>query len=85
MAAPKLWPFPGALEELDPAGLGTASAGGWEGAEGDGVGEGRGRGLLSLRGVVEMSVPRSAVAQGETVFAPTAGNLAVHDKPWWRD
>lgn len=31
MAAPKLWPFPGALKELDPAGLGTACAGGWGG------------------------------------------------------
>ena len=59
MAAPKLWPFPGALKELDPAGLGTASAGGWGCAEGGGgVGEGRGRGLLNQRGMVEMSASR---------------------------
>lgn len=85
MAAPKLWPFPGALKELDPAGLGTASAGGWGCAEGDGgVGEGRGRGLKPTGdgGNVRLA---SAVAQGEILLAPTAGDLAVHDKPWCRD
>lgn len=54
MATPKLWPFPGALRELDPAGLRTTRAS-------------RGRGNAAAEdsqptAVVEMSLSGSAVA-----------------------
>lgn len=84
MAAPKLWPCPSALKELDPAGLGTASAGGW-GCAGGRRGWGRPRsGLFKPTGVIG-NVTSAAVLKEEILFAPTAGDLAVHDKPWWRD
>lgn len=54
MATPKLWPFPGALRELDPAGLLTP-----------GASRGRGNAAAEVSqptAVVEMSFSGSAVA-----------------------
>ena len=56
VAAPKLWSFPGTLKELDPSGLGG--------------GERQRPRTLGQRGCVKMSLPGSAVAQGETSLSP---------------
>lgn len=85
VAAPKLWPCPGALKWTWPRRPGTASAGGVGVCRGGrrGWGRPRRRGLLNQRGWWKCPAPRQLGAQGEILFAPTAGDLAAHDKPWW--